>query len=269
MRISVFSVALSASALTAAVAADPTTIPAPPRQAGAEVADTMAILCEHRPTSGAVSTGVFGTQVGAVESLALLPHTNDVLTTAVEGWLPVVDGRMAVRLGFEVARTQFTQDTDIGLGDLQLGWRWAPQIAGPNGLLLALDTTWDTASRDRLGVQRHTVTPGVTYVLGGGSGLTFAPSLDYTRTWGPGDGADQSLTRMHGYVTWLRESTFWLQADPALNFDHENSDSWFALAVTGGIDLSKQLSLYATPAFAVGSDRPYDFVATMGVNVAF
>lgn len=268
---------LSVSALVSVAVAlsgaesEPSPLRAPPapRKAGSEVSDTLSILAQHRPTSGDGQPGIFRMQAAGEVDLIAIPHTDDVFTGRADFWLPVVGGDMAIRIGAPLLRYQVSEHTDVGLGDLNLHWDWAPTIAGPNGLLVSVDTTWDTASRDRLGVERHTIAPAVAYAVPIGHDLTIAPGISHRLSWGPGDGQRISFTEIHGSVTWLGSPTFWVMADPVLNVNHESDHSWFSVDVEAGMQVTRVLAVYVRPGLAFGDERAYDAHAAAGVSANF
>lgn len=208
-------------------------------------------------------------QAAGEADLIAVPHSDDLFVARGDFWFPFVDGQMAIRIGAPVLRYQFGEKIDIGLGDLNLHWDWAPKIAGPNGLLVSVDTTWDTATRDRLGVNRQTIAPAVAYVVPLSSTLTLAPALEHRVSWGSGDGGRISLTDIHAYVTWLGNPTWWFVADPAISINHEADRSWMSLDVEAGFQVTRGLSAYARPGFALGDERPYDVHLAAGVVANF
>ncbi len=239
------------------------------RKAGSEVADTISLLAQHRPTSGDGKPGIFRMQAAGEADLIAVPHSDDLFVGRGDFWFPVVDGQMAIRIGGSVLRYQFGEKIDIGLGDLNLHWDWAPTMKGPNGLLVSVDTTWDTATRDRLGVNRHTIAPAAAYVIPISEGMTFAPAIEHRLSWGSGDGSRVSLTDIHAYFTWLGNPTWWLVADPAISINHEADRSWMSLDVEAGFQVTRGLSAYARPGFALGDERPYDVHLAAGVVANF
>ena len=244
--------------------------PGTPPKAGSEALDTIAMIAQHRPTSGDGKPGIFRMQGEISGDIGFARgEAHDDLTGSVGFYLPITDGRMAIRIGTDVFRYEFSEHTDLGFGDLGLRWDWAPEIASPNALLVQVDTTWDTASRDRLGLNTHTIAPGATYVIPIGKQLTFAPGIDHRFDWGTNDGPDISLTRIHGYVGWAGDGKVWGLLDPNLNLDHEAKHDWLAIDVLAGVALRKEAAVWIRPGIALGSERPYDLHIGAGVDVAF
>ena len=259
---------ISSTMLAAAEPAPVNDAPAE-RKPDATVPDTIAILTQHRPSSGDGKPGIFRMQFGGEADLIAIPHADDVLFGRADFWFPLAEGTVAIRVGAPVLRYQYSQNTDIGLGDLNLHGDWVPKIDGPNGLLVSLDTTWDTASKDRLGIQQHTIAPSAAYVIPLPSAFTFAPGIEHRHSWLRRGDESVSITDVHGYVTWLGHPKFWVIADPALNIDHHANRSWFSLDVEAGLQISKPLSLYVRPGFATGDERPYDMHVAGGLSATF
>lgn len=239
------------------------------RKPDATVPDTIGILTQHRPTSGDGKPGIFRMQVAGEADLIAIPHADDVITGRADFWFPLLEGTVAIRIGGPVLYHQYSQHTDIGLGDLNLHADWVPQIDGPNGLLVSLDTTWDTANKDRLGINQQTIAPSAAYVIPLPSAFTFAPAIEHRHSWIKGGDDAISFTDVHAYITWLGHPKFWLIADPALNVDHHASRSWFSFDVEGGVQISHLLSVYVRPGFATGDERPYDVHVAGGLSATF
>jgi len=259
---------ISSTMLAAAEPAPVSDAPAV-RKPDATVPDTIAILTQHRPSSGDGKPGIFRMQAAGEADLIAIPHTDDVLTGRADFWYPLLEGTLAIRVGAPVLRYQYSQHTDIGLGDLNLHADWVPKIDGPNGLLVSLDTTWDTANKDRLGINQQTIAPSAAYVIPLPSAFTFTPAIKHRHSWLHGGDDAVSITDVHGYVAWFGHPKFWVIADPALNVDHHASRSWFSLDVEAGVQISRPLAVYVRPGFATGEERPYDFHLAGGVVATF
>ena len=237
---------------------------------GAEALDAVSILVQRQPTSGDGKPGIFRMQGGVQGAYTALRDADDVLDGSADVFLPIVDGRMAIRFAVPFFRYEVGEHTDLGFGDLGIRWDWVPAIAGPNALLVEVDTTWDTASRDRLGYGTHTIAPAVAYAIPLGKGLSVMPAVDHRFNWGGDDDrADISLTRFHAYGTWAGDGRFWVQADLAMDVDHESDDSWTSLDVLGGMRVGKAMSAWVRPGFALGDERPYDVRVSGGVDIGF
>ena len=259
---------MSSTLLAAAETASADDAPAV-RKPDATVSDTIAILAQHRPTSGDGKPGIFRMQVTGETDLIAIPHADDVFTGRADFWYPLAEGTVAIRIGAPVWRTQFTKHTDVGLGDLNLHVDWVPTITGPNGLLVSLDTTWDTANKDRLVINQDTIAPSAAYVIPLPSAFTFTPAIEHRHSWISGGDESVSITDVHGYVAWLGHPKFWVMVDPALNVDHHASRSWFSLDVEAGMQISRRLSAYVRPGLATGEERPYDVRLAGGLSATF
>ena len=232
--------------------------------------DTIGLITQHRPTSADGKPGIFRMQGEVSGGLVLARGSvDDTLTGSAAFWLPVVDGNMAIRFGADVLRYDIGDHLDLGLGDLGIRWDWAPTMAGPNALLVEVDTTWDTATRDRLGANTNTIAPGAVYVIETGRNFTFAPGIDHRLDWGSNEGQDISLTRIHGYFGWPGDGRFWALGDPNLNLDSENDRTWVALEAEGGVNLGQKLSAWVRPSIPLGDERPYDLKLTGGLDLVF
>lgn len=235
---------------------------------GAEAHDSIAILVQRQPTSGDGKPGIFRMQGGGQGTYSLREGRDD-LEGSGDFYLPIAEGRMVLRVGAPVLHYVANDDTDVGLGDLGLRWDWVPSIAGPNALLVEVDTTWDTATPDELGLGTHTIAPAVAYAIPLGRNLSIMPAVDHRLDWGQDDGADISLTRFHAYGTWSGDGRFWAQADFAMSIDHEGDNSWTSIDVLGGMRLGKAMNVWARPGFALGDERPYDARLGGGVDFSF
>ncbi len=105
---------------------------------------------------------------------------------------------------------------------MELKWVWIAKLTRKNAWAFALDSSWDTATKDTLGTGKHTLSPQAFYVMFLNQRTIFAPADLYRfDTGGDSDRADIGQTILDFYYVYALAPGQWLVVDPQLIFDHE------------------------------------------------
>ena len=84
---------------------------------------------------------------------------------------------MSVRVTLPLVTTDVAGSTDFGYGDTELKWLWIARLTRKNALAFAVDSGWDTATKDSLGTGKNWLAPQVFYVLFLNQRTIFAPAF--------------------------------------------------------------------------------------------
>lgn len=182
---------------------------------------------------------------------------------------PLAGRRMSVRFDVPVIVSNVTGRTEAALGDLGTRWSWIPWFTRARGLLVGVDTTWNTSTNEALGYARATVIPFAQFVVRASRAAIVG--MSYEQRLGVGgdtEGPDIAIGTLAVYLAWLR-STNWLVAEPQLIIDYEDNDTSGRLDVEWGRLLFGGVGTYIRPGVGMGSTRakPFDWKLEIGFRV--
>ncbi len=162
----------------------------------------------------------------------------------------------------------------FGLGDVVLKASYVPFADHRRGILFAAELAAPTASDDVLGTEKWVISPAVTYAIFLPKMMIFAPTYKHSLSFaGDGDRNDINKGTFDFYlVKKFDKGRQWINIDPTYLLDFENDQySGGTLRVTYGRLLGKMsgavISGYVKPGVGVGSDRPNDWSAEVGVSL--
>src|SRR6185295_14139418 len=124
--------------------------------------------------------------------------------------------------------TDLLGTTEAGFGDAGLKASYLPRLTPKFGLVLFLDTTYPTATKDVFGTGKYVASPGATFAFFfHGGQVIFAPSVQQKLSYaGDSDRHDVNQTLVDLYFVWRPTKASWITVDPQFVLDHE-SDSFF------------------------------------------
>jgi hypothetical protein len=184
-------------------------------------------------------------------------------------------GPAQIRLTLPVVSADRGGGSDFGIGDFNARLNWVPTITPKYGIVVGLETSWNTASEDQLGTGRNYLAPVVIYAMFLPSGLLFAPAYQQIIDIG-GDSDRQSISS--GVFDFYMVKPVktgkggWWILDPTLTLDYKHDTH-----VGGQIELERGFiigpmgkgvaSWYIRPGIGIGAFRAYDWNLEAGYKL--
>ncbi len=190
--------------------------------------------------------------------------------TRYQYMMPLDRRRMSARLDAPFVVSNITGRTEAALGDLGARWQWIPWIAGSRGVIVGLDTTWNTATNAALGSGRHTVAPFVQAVFHQFTTAIVVASYEQRLSAGGDAGrSDVSVGTATFYVAWLPSSNVWLIIEPKLIADYELDNKSGRIDVAAGRLLLGGVGTYVRPGIGIGqrAAKPFDWKLEVGFHI--
>ena len=177
---------------------------------------------------------------------------------------------MSVRVTLPLVTTDVAGSTDFGYGDTELKWLWIARLTRRNALAFAIDSGWDTATKDSLGTGKNWLAPQAFYVLFLNQRTIFAPAfLHKLDIGGSSDRVDISQSIFDFYYVYALAPGQWLIVDPQLIFDHELDETSGQVEVEYGRMMGGGMSFYIRPGFPVGNNEYIDWNLKLGLKSVF
>jgi len=178
---------------------------------------------------------------------------------------------MTVGLELPLAASDVSGRVQAGFGDLAVGWRGIAWAGGRSGILLGVDASFDTATRDALGSGKQVLAPALVWVFYPVERLIVAPSYRHRISLG---GDDDRLDVQTGTLDLTLVYRFgrneWAMLKPELDLDYENeSDVSGGLTFEYGRVLFGGVSGFFGPGLAWGDRRPFDWSVHFGLRAVF
>lgn len=185
---------------------------------------------------------------------------------------PLAD-RTSLQLTVPLAANDALGRSGFGLGDLGLKLVHIPVVTRQYGLVVQAELLFNSASRFELGSGQTVVKATGIYARFLKNGDIFAPALVHSLGFGRDDLRSRvnSTTLDLYYVPKLSDPRTFVTIDPALTHDWSGDATYGALAVTVGRGLGQalggQLQAYVKPTVLVGSERPANWSAEVGLKL--
>lgn len=237
-------------------------------QTTSEPAQASAVSAEDK--TGTNPANIQNTLVLSNEFIAL-PDGSVSNKAAFDYATPINQQKtMSLLIGIPFVTTDVGGGTDFGFGDLQLTWTWITKMTRKYAWAVAVDSNWDTATKDTLGTGKHWVSPRVFYAMFLPKGVIFAPALLHKfDIGGDDDRADISQTILDLYYVRPIGPGQWVVLDPQVILDHELDRTSGQVKITYGRMISGGMSFYVTPAIPVGGNQLIDWSVEVGVKNVF
>jgi hypothetical protein len=178
-------------------------------------------------------------------------------------------GKMKVQLTLPLDSTDVTGVTQTGFGDVGLKFNYRVLLNAKNALLLNLDTTYPTATKDAFTGGKYVASPGATYAMffDGGSRI-FAPSFQQKFSYaGDSDRGDINQSQIDLYYVWKPNKTSWVIVDPEIVYDWETESAFGQAEIEYGRMMSGGMSAYLRPGIGIGAARPLEWNIEFGVKL--
>jgi hypothetical protein len=201
---------------------------------------------------------------GAVQNKTLIRYTMPF------NQQPSGMNNMSFRLTMPFVTTDIAGDTDFGYGDTELKWLWIAKLTRKNAMAFAVDSGWDTATKDSLGTGKNWLAPQAFYVLFLNQRTIFAPAfLHKFDISGSNDRAAISQSIFDFYYVYALAPGQWLIVDPQIIFDHELDETSGQVEVEYGRMMGGGMSFYIRPGFPVGNNEYMDWNLKLGLKSVF
>ncbi len=242
------------------------------------MAAAPTVVAEPTPAADAVDkSGTDPTKflrtVTVKNEFNVLPGNDDFFnTTSLVYIQPFADGTMNLRAKVPFVATDVAGEGESGLGDLSLRYNWLAKVTPEYGLLVGVDSTFDTASERYFGRDRYTISPLVTYAMFLNNNAIFAPTYQHNFSiFGNGNGPDVNESVIDLYFVYTADDKkSWITVDPAITINWDGDPKLNAvLEVQFGRTLGKvgdaALNAYVAPSVGIGDDRPINW----GIEIGF
>lgn len=165
--------------------------------------------------------------------------------------------KVKFQLTLPLDATDVLGTTQGGFGDAGLKASYLPILTPKFGLVLFLDTTYPTATKDVLGGGKYIASPGATFAFFFKHGeIIFAPSLQQKMSYaGDADRQDVNQTLVDLYLVWRPTLNSWITVDPQFVYDHENGSFFNQTEIEYGRLMFGGVSTYLRPGIGIGNDR--------------
>ncbi|MBN1460552.1 MAG: hypothetical protein JXA57_13545 [Armatimonadetes bacterium] len=211
-----------------------------------------------------VSNEFFALPSGAVQNKTFIRYTVPL------NQQPSGMRNMSVKVSLPFVTTDVTGETDFGYGDTELKWLWVAKLTQKNAVAFAVDSGWDTATKDSLGTGKNWLAPQAFYVLFLNPRTIFAPAFLYKFDIGGDDErADISQSIFDFYYVYALAPGEWLTIDPQLIFDHDLEETSGQVEIEYGRMMSGGMSFYLRPGFPVGNNEYMDWNLKVGLKSVF
>ena len=177
--------------------------------------------------------------------------------------------KVKFQLTLPLDATDLTGTTQVGFGEIGFKASYLPKMTPKFGLVVFLDTSFPTATKDVFGAGKYVATPGATFAFFFRRGqVIFAPSLQQKLSYaGDSHHSDVNQTLLDTYLVWRITKTSWVTLDPQFVVDHEH-DTFFNLTeLEYGRLMFGGVSTYLRPGVGIGTDRPGDWNVEFGLKV--
>jgi hypothetical protein len=177
--------------------------------------------------------------------------------------------KVKLQLTLPLDATDVLGPTQGGFGDAGLKASFLPRLTPKFGLVLFLDTTYPTATKDTLGSGKYTASPGATFAFFFKRGeIIFAPSVQQKMSFaGVADRQDVNQTLVDLYLVWRPTLSSWITVDPQFVYDHESGSFFNQTEIEFGRLMFGGVSTYLRPGVGIGSDRPIDWNIEFGLKI--
>jgi hypothetical protein len=178
-------------------------------------------------------------------------------------------GELKVQITLPLDSTDVSGATQSGFGDVGLKFNYRAFLNAKNALILNLDTTYPTATKDAFTSGKYVASPGATFAMFFANGAKiFAPSFQQKLSFaGDSDRADVNQSQVDLYFVWKPTKTSWVIVDPQVLYDWEAGTTFGQTEIEYGRMLFGGMSAYLRPGIGIGADRPLDWNVEFGVKV--
>jgi hypothetical protein len=178
-----------------------------------------------------------------------------------------------------VLKTPFLQTDTMGglqsgLGDVALRSNWIPYFSGKQAVMLGAEMSFDTATKDHLGLGKNVLSPIVVWAFFLESGWIFAPAYQhYSSISGDKDRRDVNSGAFDFYfVKAFNDHKNWITIDPSYVLNYELNHSSLNVDCEIGQVLGKMWnegvgSVFLNPGLSVGDDREYNWKLELGFKI--
>jgi hypothetical protein len=178
-----------------------------------------------------------------------------------------------------VLKAPFLQTDTIGglqsgLGDVALRTNWIPYFTGKQAVMVGLEASFDTASKDHLGTGKNVLSPIAVWAFFLESGWIFAPAYQHFSSI---SGDDNRRDVDSGAVDFYLVKAFnshknWITIDPSYVLNYELDHSSMNLEVEIGQVLGPMWnegvgSAFFNPGISIGADREYNWKLEIGFKI--